>query len=213
MCSPDHPIRATLFHVKHEMLQRVADWCGFSLVGRQKTLLELYENWLADEALDTGGLGQNELSRLGDRHIADSLLFSRPLSNDPRSIYDLGSGVGLPGIPLAIVFPDTPVSLIDRSQTRVDLARRVVRVLDLDNVEVVQGDIGQHVGEADVVVSRATLRPEQAHGILKRLLRPGGVAVWGGSWISRPVVEGWTTIEVPPEILDHRVWLLMMRTQ
>lgn len=195
------------------MLQRVADWCGLGLDKEMEARLDVFESWLKDEAIVAGGLGRNESARVDDRHIGDSLLFSRPIDKPPTRIWDLGSGVGLPGLPLAIVFPEALVTLVDRSRRRVDLARRAVRILDLPNVEVIEGEIEDLSGEAEVVVSRATVPPKDAFGPLSRLLQPGGVAVWGGSWSSRPVVEGWTTVEVPAEILDHTVWLLMMRSQ
>ena len=156
-------------------------------------------------------MGPNEGSRLADRHLGDSLLFSWPFADSPPDLVDLGTGVGLPGIPLAILWPSTSVTLLDRSGRRTDLARRAVRVLGLNNVEVVQGDI-ESLGRAfSSLVARAAVPPGQLSPHLKRLLSPGGMAVVGGSWTHPPEIEGWETMEILLEMLDRTVWLLIMR--
>ena len=58
----------------------------------------------------------------------------------PDEVLDVGTGVGLPGIPLAILFPETMVTLLDRGGRRVRLLHRAVRVLGLPNVVIAQGD-------------------------------------------------------------------------
>lgn len=173
-------------------------------------LLDRYRGWLLTEAVTAGGMGPNEAPRVDNRHIGDSLLFARGF-RDPEQILDVGSGVGLPGIPLSVVMPDTRFLLLDRSGRRVELMRRVCRILQLPNVEVVQGDVGQWENRFDGIVSRGSLSPEQATGVFPRLLNPGGVAVLGGSWAAPPSVSGFELLEVPPTVLDQRVWLLMMR--
>lgn len=191
----------------------VADFVGFPLDAAQIHLLGRYRDWLGDEAIPAGGLGSAEAGRLDRRHIADSLLFAAPVDSPPTAIIDLGTGVGLPGIPLAVLFPHTRVSLIDRSQRRLDLARRAVRVLGLDNIEVFQTDLTTVDGAYPMVVSRASLPPDQLAGTVKSLLSTGGVAVLGGSWIARPETTVWEIHEIPAEILDRTVWLLIMRRQ
>lgn len=191
----------------------IAEYAGFGLTTAQIELLAIYRDWLQEEAIPAGGLGRAETSRLDDRHIADSLLFGVPFPDAPHEMADLGSGVGLPGIPLAIMLPDTKLTLIDRSGKRADLARRAVRVLDLSNVEVVQRDIASLDTGFATLVSRATLPPEELASHAKRLLVPGGMAVAGGSWIKSPRIDGWETREIPVEMLDRTVWLLIMRRQ
>ncbi|HSJ84255.1 MAG TPA: RsmG family class I SAM-dependent methyltransferase [Acidimicrobiia bacterium] len=173
-------------------------------------VLDRYRTWLLTEAVTAGGLGPNEGPRVDNRHIGDSLLFARGFA-EPERILDVGSGVGLPGIPLSVVMPDTRFVLLDRSGRRVDLMRRVCRILQLPNVEVVQGDVDEWDDKYDGIVSRGSLSPEQATGVFPGLLNPGGVAVLGGSWASPPSVSGLELLEVPPTVLDQRVWLLIMR--
>ena len=189
----------------------IATATGFPLDDDQLHRLEEYRLWLFEEAIPFGGIGPNEGPRLTHRHIGDSLLFAWPFADSPSHLIDFGSGVGLPGIPLAILWPKALVTLLDRSGKRVDLARRAVRVLGLQNVEVVRGDLSGSDGEVANLVTRAAVPPGLLTSRLNELLSPGGMAVAGGSWTHPPSVEGWETIEIPLEMLDRAVWLLIMR--
>jgi len=203
-----------LFHVKHrELWKRIADYVGYPLNPTALGRLERYQAWLREEAVPAGALGSEEAPRLSRRHIADSLLFADPLMGPVTEVWDLGSGAGLPGIPLAILLEEAKVVLVERSERRLTLLRRVVRILDLGNVEVQNAEIHQLEGSAPVLVSRAGLPPDKAVGVVKKLLQPGGMAVWGGSWLQRPSARGWEVREIPVEILDQPVWLLIMRHQ
>ena len=209
------PPRGSLFHVKpsHRLWSRCARWAGCEPSSDQLALLDRYRDWLLTEAQTAGGLGPNEGPRVDSRHIADSLLFARGFEQTPRRVLDVGSGVGLPGIPLSIVMPDTEFVLLDRSSGRVELMRRVSRILDLPNVKVVEGDIAGWDEQVDGIVSRGSLSPERAGTVFPRHLAPGGRAVIGGSWASPPDVTGFDLLEVPGTVLDQRVWLLIMPLQ
>jgi 16S rRNA (guanine527-N7)-methyltransferase len=198
-----------LFHVKPVLA--AARYVGITLDAGQLAKFERYRWWLETEAAPAGGIGPDELDRLERRHLADSLLFATGLTDRTDEVWDLGTGVGLPGIPLAIALPRTAVLLIDRSQRRVDLLRRVTRIIDLENCQVLHGEIGDLDGKADAIVSRASLSPETLAPIVARHLRPGGIALVGGSWQRRPEDVGWETIEIPADVLDQTIWLLMMR--
>ena len=198
--------------MKHrEIWLRCAEWVGAGLDGAALDRLETYERWLVAEAIPAGGLGPAEIDRVHDRHLGDSLLFGAGFDSIPDHVLDVGSGVGLPGLPLAILWAGTGFTLLDRSGRRTDLMRRAVRILELENVTVKQGEIDHHLGEETAVVSRATLPPDRAHDLITPRLAPGGTAILGGSWTQRPDHEGWETIEIPAEILDHTIWLLKMR--
>jgi 16S rRNA G527 N7-methylase RsmG len=92
---------------------------------------------------------------------------------------DIGSGVGLPGIPLAILRPETEFLLIDRSEKRCDLASRAINVVGLSNVTVQQRDVTEQQGEYDAMTMRAALKQAAALPHIARLMSPRGVAAVG----------------------------------
>jgi 16S rRNA (guanine527-N7)-methyltransferase len=200
-----------VFHVKPDWL-RAAEYVGLHLDSGQQEQMSRFRGWLADEGIRSGGLGPGEASRLERRHLADSILFASQLGA-VEEVWDLGSGVGLPGIPLAIAMPGTGFVLVDRSGRRVDLTKRAIRILGLENCQVVASQIEDLSGPLPALVSRASLPPPQLAEVASRVLAPGGVAVVGGSWREAPRYPGWTTIEIPPDVLDQPVWLLIMRRQ
>jgi 16S rRNA (guanine527-N7)-methyltransferase len=176
-----------------------------------------FGSWLIDEAVPAGGLGPSEGPRVVDRHLADSVVFSGPLGDRPSAdLVDLGSGVGLPGIPLAIVMPTVAVTLLDRSQRRCDLARRAIRVLSIQNADVMQRDLAEPGRTWGAATMRAVLRLEKAVPAVLNVLGPGGVGILGmrrGTMVEAPDVGGLDcdVVTVPAEVLDSTVTLLRMR--
>ena len=192
-------------------------WLGERLDEPGVSALERYADWLRDEGVAGGGLGPGEAQRVEDRHIADSLVFACGIRPSAGSVLDIGTGVGLPGIPLAILRPQTQFVLLDRSGRRSDLAARAARVLGLKNVSVIKREIAEWGHTHDGVVMRAALAPEFLLRDAKKLLVPGGTAVVGlRRGPSRPetieldaaAAEALTVevIEVP--VLDSPAWLL-----
>lgn len=206
--------------------RRAAEWAGHRLDDQQVRALAQYVDWLLQEAIPAGGLGPREAPRVWSRHIADSLTFSAawPDEAPPPEILDVGSGVGLPGIPLAILWPDTFVTLLDRGGRRIRLLRRIVRILGIGNVAIAQGDVFAVADEWRGIVYRGAVRAAEAVGLTARLLEPGGTAVLGLSRRSDLPREANDLVNlaaalgldadilgIPVEILDGAAWLLMMR--
>lgn len=194
------------------VVRRAACWAGINLARPQQDQLMALGAWLVEEALPAGGIGPSEAPVVHSRHIADSLLFAgaweRP--DPPSSLLDVGAGVGLPGIPLAIAWPTADVVLLDRSSRRADLARRALRVLGLDNVRVAAIDSREWTARSDLVVCRGVGPPDSLRGELSRLTARSGAAVVGGSHRDRPRASGYRVREVPESIIGHPVWLLSM---
>ena len=208
-----------MFHGKHsdDRLGRAALRAGSELTPAQRDQLEEFGRWLGTEAIDAGGIGPDEGSRLADRHLADSIIFATAWDQTPTDLLDVGSGVGLPGIPLAITHPDTAVTLLDRSGERCRLARRAVRVLGLENVSVEQRDVRHATGRRDVVTFRASLRPAAAVAAALPLLADRGCAVIGLSRTAEPDISRieppGTTLDllrIDQGVLDSPAWLLRM---
>jgi len=192
---------------------RVAEFAGVTLDEEKVERMERYSAWITGEAMSAGGIGPAEGDRIDRRHLADSVLFATQIPTGAHEVWDVGSGIGLPGIPLAILMPQSKFRLIDRSGRRVGLMRRALRVLELQNCSVWQMRIEDLHGETDVIVSRASLHPARLGEIVGRHLRPDGVAVVAGSWRERLYQGCGNTVEIPPDALDQTVWLLIMRRE
>lgn len=203
-------VASSVFHVERlEQLALLSSDFGFPLDHRQLESLGRYRDWLEDEAVQAGGIGPNEGPHLLERHVADALTWLQPLERAPVTMLDIGSGVGLPGIPLAIAIPVTEITLLDRSGRRCGLLRRAVRVLGLDNVDVQQRDVTEWDAQADLVVSRASLPPEHLLPHLKRLA--GSLAIVAGSTTAAVEIPGYSTVKIESRYLDSPRWLLIMR--
>jgi len=208
-----------------EMAQAAAEWSGHKLDPTAREALEAYALWLEAEAIPAGGLGPREGERLWSRHIADSLVFAAGWRDaPPQEILDVGTGVGLPGIPLAILWPECEVTLLDRGGRRIRLLQRVVRVLGLHNVAVFQGDVFDVADEFSGLVYRGSVKAAESVGLSAKLLDIPGTAVLGLSRRPEPPERSRDLIgvanamgldaevvEVPTTILDGPAWLLIMR--
>lgn len=196
---------------------RLADDLGITLDDAQIEQLQEYGRWLASEAEGAGGIGPEEPGRLFDRHLADSLTFLAGIPDDAAIVIDVGSGVGLPGIPLAIARPDLSVRLIDRSDRRTWLARRACRVLDLD-VEIQTATIEDIRADVDVLTFRASLPLAAAADALGSGRSGASVAIYGWSRRSTepdmpepPPGVTFERLRVVSTVLDSPSWLLRMR--
>ena len=206
------------------MAARAAEWAGTPLLDAQIEALGEYADWLVTEAIPAGGLGPREGGRLWGRHVGDSLTFAAGWGDQPpQELLDVGSGVGLPGIPLAILWPDTLVTVLDRGGRRTRLLHRAVRILALPNVVVAQADVFAVADEWEALTFRGAVKPQETVALSARLLVPGGTAVLGLSRRPEPPdrtrdligIAGTLGLEtsvrrVPAEILDGPAWLLIM---
>lgn len=207
--------------VYRSAVERVLGWLGLaSLHPTQWDELERYAVWLKGEAMVAGGIGPREADRIWTRHLADSLAFAYPWrkTGPPARLLDVGAGVGLPGIPLAVLWPDTNVTLLDRSIRRVDLARRAVRRVGLDNVSVRRGDASSESPEWEGAAFRAVFSQERACEVANAVLHPAGTAVIGLRGADTNRALGGTSmgeritrvVDVPPTVLDGTASLLIM---
>ena len=136
-----------------------------------------YADLLAGPGVLRGLIGPREPERMWTRHLLNSAVLSTLLPVDSRVI-DVGTGAGLPGIPLALVRPDLRMILLEPLARRVSFLSEVVDELKLTRCEVVRGRAEESVatiGGADVVVSRAVAPLATLAGWCAPLLRPGGV--------------------------------------
>lgn len=156
---------------------RQAAQARIGLDPRQADLLARFTGLLVRWNARVNLISKRDECRVVARHLLDSLAASKWLEG--RSILDLGTGAGLPGIPLAIVNPERVFTLIDRNGRRLAFVRHVVIELALDNVTVVEGDFVDYRPDTlfDTVVSRAARPPAKLLPTVLRLSAPGGRAL------------------------------------
>lgn len=148
-----------------------------SLFKERLDLIERYAATLAGAGVERGLIGPREVDRIWDRHILNSAALSELVGADAR-VADIGSGAGLPGIPLALARPDLQVTLIEPLLRRSDFLRAIVDELGID-VAVVRGraeepGVRKQLGETDVVVSRAVASLDKLTRWSMPLLRVDG---------------------------------------
>ena len=138
-----------------------------------------YARLLATEGTVRGLIGPREVPRLWERHLLNSAAIASLVPVGSR-VVDVGSGAGLPGIPLALARPDLTVTLLEPLARRVAFLTECVRRLGLERVTVVrgraeEGPIRRQLGGADVVTARAVAPLDKLAGWCLPLLRPGGL--------------------------------------
>jgi 16S rRNA (guanine527-N7)-methyltransferase len=131
--------------------------------------LDLLEHWNRVHNLT----GTHDRAGLIDRHLAESLALG-PLLAGP-AIADIGSGAGLPGLPLAIVHPELRFTLIESRRKRVSFMRHAVLTLGLTNVDVAHGRVETlSLGPFATVLARAVAPPAELIALAEPLLEPQG---------------------------------------
>lgn len=132
-----------------------------------------YAGALATAGIERGLLGPRERDRLWARHLLNSAALAAELPAGVTAI-DVGSGAGLPGIPLALARPDIRMTLVEPLERRVAFLREVADVLELP-VHVLRARAEELPHEtADVVVVRAVAPLQRLVPLLLPLVRPGG---------------------------------------
>jgi 16S rRNA (guanine527-N7)-methyltransferase len=172
-----------MFHVKHVEVS-AAPRAAEALFGSAVERAQRYAEILAGAGVEWGLLGPREVDRLWDRHILNSAAVAELLGANDQ-IADIGSGAGLPGIPLALARPDLHLTLIEPLLRRSEFLREVVDDLGLE-ITIIRGRaedraVRQQVGEMDAVVSRAVASLDKLTKWSIPLLRPDGrmVAIKG----------------------------------
>ena len=131
-----------------------------TLFGARLPLAQRYRDRLAGDGVVRGLIGPREAERLWERHLLNSAILTDLLPTGAR-VVDVGSGAGLPGLPMAIRRADLHVDLVEPMQRRTQFLAEVVDELGLgDAVRVVRGraedpEVVRTAGQCDWVVARA----------------------------------------------------------
>jgi 16S rRNA (guanine527-N7)-methyltransferase len=150
--------------------------------------LGLFERLLRTRAVGLGAIAASDHARIAERHIQDSLRALACIGSKDQLLIDLGSGAGLPGVPLAIALPDRRFVLVESRRRRGAFLEFVADELALANVSVMVGRAQDLALEADLCLARAFAPQLASWRAAEPLLRPGGRLVYfaGASWRDEP---------------------------
>ena len=159
------------------------------IFGDRIELARAYASALARDSDTLGLLGPRELEILWSRHILNSAVVAQ-LVSDGKSVADVGSGAGLPGIPMAIAQPNAHFTLIEPMERRSDWLIAQVQELGLTNVEVIRAR-AEEVGQVfDIVTARAVSNLSKLLRLTIDLIREGGeLLALKGSKASEEIAE------------------------
>lgn len=191
------------------------------IFGDRLDLARRYAALLIRDSDTLGLLGPREMPKLWSRHILNSAVVSE-LVPDGVTVADVGSGAGLPGIPMAIAQPNAHFTLIEPMERRSDWLKAVVAELGLENVSVLRAR-AEEVGEVfDLVTARAVSALPKLLRLTVPLTRHGGAIIaLKGSKAAEEIEEakklskklkiaGFEVIHTGAQILDEST--LVVRT-
>jgi 16S rRNA (guanine527-N7)-methyltransferase len=117
-----------------------------------RQLQGLYADW--NKKINV--VSRKDIDALYERHVLHALGIAKVISFLPHSkILDVGTGGGFPGIPLAILFPETEFYLVDSIQKKIGVVNAVASTIGLTNIQATHQRVEQVEGKFDFVVSRA----------------------------------------------------------
>ena len=144
------------------------------LVGRyfpeRQEEIRAFAQFLTTAGIERGLIGPREGERIWERHIFNCLPVTQLLPQN-ASLFDIGSGAGLPGIVIALARPDLKVTLIEPLERRVEFLKEATEGLD---IEVIRGRAQDVKKSAEYVTARAVAPLEKLKKISWHMVKTGG---------------------------------------
>ncbi len=151
-------------------------------------------------------ISRKDIDNVEINHLLHSLAIAKFIEFKPGSeVLDVGCGGGLPGIPLAILFPGVHFHLIDRIGKKIKVAQEIAKSIGLKNVTFQHGDSGECHDKFDFVVSRAVMHQPDLVRLAKKNISskqrnalPNGVIALKGGELAAEI----SPIKAKTEIID-----------
>jgi 16S rRNA (guanine527-N7)-methyltransferase len=163
-----------------DMVAQEALAMGVSLSEREKDSFALYAAELKKWNSKVNLTAITKDKEIAIKHFVDSLSIARYISASDR-LLDIGSGAGLPVIPLKIVSPEIPMVSVDAVSKKIHFQRHVIRILNLQNIEAIHArveDLHEKYSHSfSVITSRAFTRLDRFVSLAAPLLSEGGVLI------------------------------------
>jgi 16S rRNA (guanine527-N7)-methyltransferase len=141
----------------------------------QEDAIRAYAEFLTTAGIERGLIGPREGERIWERHIFNCLPVTQLLPQG-ASLFDIGSGAGLPGIVIALARPDLKVTLIEPLERRVEFLNEAVTAIAAGGVEieVIRGRAQDVKKSADFVTARAVAPMEKLKKMSWHMVKTGG---------------------------------------
>lgn len=143
-------------------------------------LSPLYKEW--NEKINV--ISRKDMDELYTHHVLHSLAIAKFIEFQPNAhVLDVGTGGGFPGIPLAILFPQTKFHLVDSIGKKITVVTEVAKALRLDNVLAEKSRAEELMGDYDFVISRAVAPVAELLKWTGHLVEKGGNHALKNGWI------------------------------
>ena len=155
------------------MVETISKYFELSPVQKEQfnALGRLYPEW--NEKINV--ISRKDIGNLCVNHVLHSLSIAKFLQpKDGTTFLDMGTGGGFPGIPLAVLWPECKLHLIDRIGKKIRVAQSIAEEIGLDNVTFQHGDIGECRQKFDFVLSRAVMRLDELLPLIRKNVTAGG---------------------------------------
>jgi 16S rRNA (guanine527-N7)-methyltransferase len=150
-----------------------------SVFGAALATAEAFAGVLATRGVEQGLIGPREVPRLWDRHLLNCAVVAELIDRQYRTVVDIGSGAGLPGLVLAMLRPELTITLLEPMERRCRFLAECVTELGLANASVLRGraeDVARAgLLRADVATARAVAPLPRLADLAVGLVRPGGM--------------------------------------
>ena len=134
----------------------------------QKQKLQQLQGLYADWNRKINVISRKDIDALYERHVLHALGIAKLISFRPNAnVLDVGTGGGFPGVPLAILFPETNFYLIDSIQKKIRVVEAIAKAIDLNNLKASHLRAEEVEGQFDFVVSRAVTQMPRFVGWVK----------------------------------------------
>ena len=194
--------------MKHE------GWTPEGLSSAQLRSLDAFEELLLTKAIPRGMVAASDRGHLRSRHILDSLRALPHLPAEADRVVDIGSGAGLPGLPVSVARPDLTVTLAEPRQARAGFLELAVERLRLLNVQVFPRPAEELDSGFDVCLARGFGDAPRTWSVARDLLRPGGRLIyWAGRTFSQDAAPPDTQVLVVGLALESGGPIVIMTRQ
>ncbi len=143
--------------------------------------LEIYANFLLEYNTHTNLTAIRDINDVYLKHFYDSLTITKVMDFNNKTLLDVGTGAGFPGLVLAICYPTLKVTLLDSNNKKITFLKECVKKLNINNVEFILGRVEELTSDYrdffDIVTSRAVAELRILMEMNLPLVKIGGVMI------------------------------------